>query len=195
MGQYPMRRRIKTFPLGLAIVAAVGLGAVGSGAILWLRQGTTSLSTPLSIQTQTPQVYWIAAGPELTLTAQKLEVPKGQSPEVTLTSAFNRLLANPPGNTASAIPQGTRLLGLKLKGQKVYVDLSSEFQRGGGSASMIHRVAQVLYTATSLNPKAEVYLTVAGRPVKALGGEGVELDTPTTRQRFAQDFDLTLPAN
>jgi spore germination protein GerM len=58
---------------------------------------------------------------------------------------------------------------------------------------MIYRVAQVLYTATSLDPKAKVFLSVESQPLDEnhpLGGEGLILRQPMTRQDFAQDFSL-----
>jgi spore germination protein GerM len=76
------------------------------------------------------------------------------------------------------------------------VDLSREFSQGGGSASMIDRVAQVLYTVTSLDPTAKVYLSIEGQLLDEnhpLGGEGVILQQPLTRQQFAVDFKDILP--
>lgn len=73
----------------------------------------------------------------------------------------------------------------------IYVNLSQEFTQGGGSSSMIYRVAQVLYTATSIDPQAPVFISIAGQPLNQnypLGGEGLLLDYPLTRQQFAQEF-------
>lgn len=57
---------------------------------------------------------------------------------------------------------------------------------------MIYRVAQVLYTAaSSLNPQAPVFLSIEGKPLNndyPLGGEGLILEYPLTRQQFKQDF-------
>jgi spore germination protein GerM len=56
---------------------------------------------------------------------------------------------------------------------------------------MIYRVAQILYTATSINPQAPVFLSIAGKPLNdnyPLGGEGLTLEYPLTRQQFNQDF-------
>ena len=49
---------------------------------------------------------------------------------------------------SSAIPAGTRLLGLSIAGQIATVDLSSEFESGGGATSVLGRLAQVVYTLT-----------------------------------------------
>ncbi|HEY9768106.1 MAG TPA: GerMN domain-containing protein [Coleofasciculaceae cyanobacterium] len=91
----------------------------------------------------------------------------------------------------TTIPRGTRLLNLRTSKNGVYVDLSQEFTQGGGSSSMIYRVAQVLYTATSIDEQAPMFLSIEGRPLNEdypLGGEGLLLEYPLTRQQFNQDF-------
>jgi spore germination protein GerM len=55
---------------------------------------------------------------------------------------------------------------------------------------MTGRVAQILYTATSLQPTAKVWIDVEGKPLETLGGEGLELKQPLTRQGFEQNFTL-----
>jgi spore germination protein GerM len=50
------------------------------------------------------------------------------------------------------------------------------------------RIIQVLYTATTLEPDAKVFLSVEGKPLKLIGGEGLEVPQPMTRKDFALDF-------
>ncbi|MFN7850861.1 MAG: GerMN domain-containing protein, partial [Dolichospermum sp.] len=90
----------------------------------------------------------------------------------------------------TTIPQGTQLLGLKAENNDIHVNLSANFTTGGGSTSMMGRVGQVVYTATSLNPKAKVYIEVNGKPLEVLGGEGVELQQPLTRESFQKNYPL-----
>lgn len=108
--------------------------------------------------------------------------------EQALDELFTPSLALDPTTT---IPRGTRLLNLRTSKNGIYVDLSQEFTKGGGSSSMIYRVAQVLYTATSIDEQAPMFLSIEGRPLNEdypLGGEGVLLEYPLTRQQFNQDF-------
>jgi hypothetical protein len=88
--------------------------------------------------------------------------------------------------TSSAIPAGTRLLGLKADKNGIRVDLSEEFSKSGGAASLQSRLAQVIYTATALDPRAKVWLSVNGEELKELGG--LELDQPMTRTSLKKDF-------
>jgi spore germination protein GerM len=178
----------------------------GIAALLLLAGGTTwwFLQTPPEVEQPfppgiqqprrttdlQPQVYWLQG--EGTLVPQKITINSGATPEIALKDAFTQLLAQPQDSTLNtAIPAGTRLLSLKVTEQGVYVDLSREFAQGGGSTSMTHRIAQAIYTATSLNPAAKVYLSVEGQAIDEehpLGGEGLILSQPTTRQKFTEDF-------
>jgi spore germination protein GerM len=81
-------------------------------------------------------------------------------------------------------------LGLKAENNDIHVNLSANFTTGGGSTSMMGRVGQVVYTATSLNPKAKVYIEVNGKLLEVLGGEGVELQQPLTRESFQKNYPL-----
>jgi spore germination protein GerM len=79
-------------------------------------------------------------------------------------------------------------LSVQADSNEVYVDLSPQFTTGGGSASMIGRLGQVIYTASSLNPDAKVWISVGGKPLEILGGEGLEVPQPATRKNFEAEF-------
>ena len=66
-------------------------------------------------------------------------------PTECLEAAFNSLLAGPTeGSGSTAIPKETKLLGITAEGDEVRVNLSDDFQFGGGSTAMIGRVGQVV---------------------------------------------------
>jgi spore germination protein GerM len=178
------------------VAGIASLLVVAGGATWWFSQPPLEQPFPPDIQQpkQTadlqPQVYWLQG--EGTLVPQKVTISSGATPEKALKDAFTQLLDQPKDSTLNtAIPEGTRLLSLKVTEQGVYVDLSREFAQGGGSSIMTHRVAQAIYTATSINPAAKVYLSVEGQAIDEehpLGGEGLILSQPTTRQQFKEDF-------
>ena len=108
-----------------------------------------------------------------------------------MNGAIETLLNGSPDQTlTTTIPQGTQLRSLTVKPDGIHIDLSAAFTTGGGSASMMGRLGQVLYTATSIDPSAPVFLSVGGQPLETLGGEGLMLDQPMTRQVFEKEFTL-----
>lgn len=91
----------------------------------------------------------------------------------------------------SEIPTGTTLLSIVVENGVATVDLSSEFESGGGSFSMLGRVAQVVFTLTQFPTVDEVDFEIDGQPVTTLGGEGVILSGYDTREELlsnAPDF-------
>ncbi|WP_310426073.1 GerMN domain-containing protein [Chamaesiphon sp. VAR_48_metabat_135_sub] len=156
---------------------------------------TTSTTIPNNSSQQIqPQVYWLRSNQnKLTLVAKLLPSnTSGSTPQQVLTTAIQKLLsAQPRDDLTSTIPKGTKLLSLQVRADGVHVDLSPEFRSGGGSTSMIYRVAQVIYTSTSLDPNQKVFISVGGQSIDSnhpLGGEGLILQQPTTRAQFAADF-------
>jgi spore germination protein GerM len=133
------------------------------------------------VQDQNGQIEWVA-------TPVTVEVSE-DDPGVVLEAAFKRLLAQPTDeNRFSEIPPQTQVLSVQADSNEVYVDLSPQFTTGGGSASMIGRLGQVIYTASSLNPDAKVWISVGGKPLEILGGEGLEVPQPATRKNFEAEF-------
>ena len=142
--------------------------------------------------TFSPQLYWLKIIDNRIQLAPITTYTASSSLELALKDSLSQLLAQSPNSQlTTTIPQQTRLRDLRLTKDGIYVDLSQEFSQGGGSSSMIYRVAQVLYTATSMNPQASVFLSIEGQPLNEnypLGGEGLLLEYPLTRQQFTRDF-------
>lgn len=108
-------------------------------------------------------------------------------------AAMAELLAGPTAEDqaagmTTAIPEGTEYLGTTIDEGVATVDLSSEFESGGGSLSMSARLAQVVYTLTQFPTVDFVQLTLDGEPVDVFGGDGIVLDRPVGRKDFE---DLT----
>jgi germination protein M len=106
------------------------------------------------------------------------------------TAALEALLEGPDSfeedyGLRSAVPDGTQLLDLKIADGIARVDLTSEFESGGGSASMQMRLAQVVYTITQFPTVKGVVFSLDGEPIDVLGGEGIIIDHPLTRRDYA----------
>lgn len=133
-------------------------------------------------------IYWIEASKNK-LTAVPIAI-KAKNNNEAINSVINTLITEAPPESSlySAIPANTKILSMTSKDKDIRINFSSEFTKGGGSASMQGRIIQILYTATSLDPDAKVYLSVDGKPLKYIGGEGLEVPQPMTRQDFALEF-------
>lgn len=192
-----------------AIVAISSLVlAAGVGTAWWTmnsRQAITPSATPSAqVSTdpgrnpttpveETVQVYWIRdTGNSFQLTPRPVALKsETKDPSDRLEVALNSLLSGSDNPAIiSAIPPETKLRGVEVKNDGVYVNLSQEFTQGGGSASMSGRVWQVVYTATTLSPNTPVWILVEGKPIEYLGGEGLSLNQPLTRQSVEQDFPI-----
>ncbi len=142
----------------------------------------------------TGQIYWLKdEGTGFTLVPQSISVAADASPSDRVTAAFSSLLSKPgdPSQQAfTTIPEQTQLLAATVESDGVHVDLSGDFETGGGSAAMIGRLGQVIYTATAFDPAAPVWLSVEGKPLTLLGGEGLEVSQPMTRSDFDAGFQL-----
>ncbi|MFN6527572.1 GerMN domain-containing protein [Nostoc sp. ChiSLP03a] len=190
------------------VIAAVSAAVVAvGGGVAWFTTQSNNPPTPSNPSSrieqpaqpstrqpaneQTPNVYWLRPKDKnVALVPQSVKVAS-VLPNQALEAAFQSLLAGPTeGTDSTTIPKGTKLLGLKAEKDEVRVNLSEDFTSGGGSTSMMGRIGQVVYTATTLNPKAKVYIDVNGKPLDVLGGEGLELQQPLTREQFQKDYPL-----
>ena len=113
------------------------------------------------------------------------------------TAAMNALIAGPNEREMGSspamyttVPDGTRLLGLTIANGVATVNLSKEFESGGGSASVLGRLAQVVYTLTQFPTVKTVTFQLDGQPVTTFSGEGVVLGHPVGRS----DYTDQLPA-
>lgn len=77
----------------------------------------------------------------------------------------------------SEIPQGTRLISLDEASDKVTINLSSDFEQGGGTDGLYKRLYQLIKTANK-NTALDVYLYINGKQVDVIGGEGIMINQP-----------------
>jgi hypothetical protein len=89
----------------------------------------------------------------------------------------------------TAIPRGTQLLGLAIENGIAFVDLTSEYESGGGSFSMFMRLAQVVCTLDQFPTVKGVLFKLDGEPVDVFSGEGILLDQPVG----CADYEDLLP--
>ena len=89
------------------------------------------------------------------------------------------------------IPDGTQLLGLEIEGEIARVDLTSEFEAGGGLASKQARLAQIVYTITQFPTVKGVLFSLDGEPIGVPRGESI-IDRPVTRRDYVDQLPAIL---
>ena len=134
---------------------------------------------------------WLTLEEFTGLTVRQAQV----TPPQFATAAVTELLKNPSQSElangwGTAIPAGVELLGLEVSNGVATVDLSSEFESGGGSLSARLRLAQLVYTLTEFQTVQSVALEIEGRPATTFSSEGIVIDGPMTRADFE---DLMAP--
>jgi germination protein M len=112
------------------------------------------------------------------------------------TTALEGLLEGPDSfemgyGLRTEIPDGTQLLGLEIDGEIARVDLTSEFESGGGLASMQARLAQVVYTITQFSTVKGVLFSLDGEPIGVPKGESI-IERPVTRRDYADQLPAIL---
>ncbi len=111
-------------------------------------------------------------------------------------AAVEALLAGPTSAETAAgmvtlIPAGTELLSVMISGREVRVDLTGVFGSGGGSMSVLGRLAQMVFTLTQFEGIDTVRFSLDGEPITQITGEGVGVDG-VTRATFTDMAPLVL---
>ena len=150
----------------------------------------TPSPTPASGDTMVVRTYYVLGGAVGVegLVPTLREVPRTAG---VARAAMAALLDDGPITDAyvqisSAIPAGTRLLGVSVRDGVATVNLSRAFESGGGSASMSYRLGQVVYTLTQFPTVKSVLFQIEGKPVTTFGGEGIALGGPQSRFDYEQ---------
>ena len=130
--------------------------------------GSPQPSTAPSAETGTSIVrtyFWLAGSAgSAGLVATLHEVP---GTKAVATAAVKSLLSGPTPmesqrSITSRVPAGTQLLGLTVDQGVATVDLSSEFDGGGGADAVQTRLAQVVYTLTQFPSVKGVSIRIEG---------------------------------
>ncbi|MFL5921330.1 MAG: GerMN domain-containing protein [Gaiellaceae bacterium] len=192
--------------VGLVLAAGLGITAAGCGSehAVSLGKPTTGETTTSPEQTgstttptQVSLEVWFARDDGL------VAVRRTHDPTpLVATTAMDALLGGPStreraAGFSSEVPAGTRLLGIGIRNGLATVDLTSEYQSGGGSHSMQMRLGQVVYTLTQFPTVQKVRFRLDGTPVNVFSSEGIVLDHPVGRDDYADllpPITVTKPA-
>ncbi|MCL5736320.1 MAG: GerMN domain-containing protein [Actinobacteria bacterium] len=144
---------------------------------------TTTTTAPPVEKTLTLNVYY-SRGEKICAAARVVPATKEVG-----AAAMKALLEGPTveekgAGTVSNIPEGTTFLDLTIENGIATVDLSKEYESGGGSLSMAMRLAEVVFTLTQFDTVKGVNFKLDGQPVEVFSGEGIILDHPVNRSDY-----------
>lgn len=187
-----MRRLLGTlFPLGMLLVASCGSGSASpdtspvptSGVATTATVPDTTAPVP---DTTTPVVDTTSPVAEQDAIAyfvrdERLVAVRRSIVAWDGVALLGAMLDGPTADEASAgvvtaVPDGSAVTAVTVDGSEATVDLNAAFASGGGSSSMLLRVAQVVFTVTQLPDVDTVRFRIDGAPVTSIGGEGVLVD-------------------
>jgi hypothetical protein len=86
---------------------------------------------------------------------------------------------------STAFPADSLILGITIDGGTATVDMSREFEAGGGSFAILGRLAQFVYTLTEFDSIDRVDLLLDGEEIEYFSGEGVIVGDGWTRSDFS----------
>jgi len=102
--------------------------------------------------------------------------------------AFQELLSAPTKlekaqGFTSEIPIGTKILSIRESKDSAMIDLSNNFEIGGGAESTYMRIRQIIKTANA-NTSLPTYLYINGKQANVIGGEGIMIKQPLSERSF-----------
>ncbi|MDP2792112.1 MAG: GerMN domain-containing protein [Rectinemataceae bacterium] len=146
-------------------------------------------ATAPAVQTRQASLYFVHIDEDGVISRREVKrnIPVSDSP---LTDAINALIAGPSegeirSGLVSLIPRGTRVLSITLRGSTAIIDLSDAFSYNHyGVEGYSAQLRQIVYTATSFPSVQDVQFLVEGKQKDYLGGEGVYIGKPLSRNSF-----------
>lgn len=198
-----MRRIAEFLVLSLALVACTNGSDPTTTTVEPATTAAPSTTTTVAVTTTTTEVpgepvttfFFEDSGAIRPGTGPFLVAVHESAESAVPATALAALLDGPTDAASDAgitteIPTDTRLVSLEVGTDRVaIVELSPEFDDGGGSASMFGRLAQLTYTLTAFPSVDSVLLLENGSVVEVFSGEGIVLDGPMVRA----DFEDQLP--
>jgi hypothetical protein len=202
-----MRRLVIVLGVLALGLAACGGGAGSAGSITTTTGAEATTTSGAGTTTSTPGESTTTTSPPETFVdvffvkdgLYALPVTRSVLMPDVAAGAIEALIEGPTeaeteSGLASAVPTETLLLGIDIDDRVATIDLSREFEQGGGSFGMFSRLAQVVYTLTQFDTVDEVAFRLDGEPVEVFSSEGIILEGNVTRDDYLSTLPLTPPA-
>jgi hypothetical protein len=161
---------------GAAAGAAPGAAPGGQGA-------------PLAGKSRTTSLFFVRVDDDGVIVRQevKRQIAVSDSP---LLDSMSALLNGPNEEELrkkliSLVPQGTKLLSAQVRGSTAYLNFNEAFMYNHyGIEGYAGQLKQVVYTATAYPNVQDVQILIEGEKKDYLGGEGVYIGKPLSRNSF-----------
>jgi len=149
--------------------------------------------TPASVQApsrlRAATLYFVRIDEDGTMVRQeaKRQIPASDSP---LLDAMAALLKGPNEaelrrSLISLVPEGSKLLSAQVRGSTAYLNFNEAFMYNHyGIEGYAGQLKQVVYTATAFPTVQDVQILIEGTKRDYLGGEGVYIGKPLSRNSF-----------
>ncbi len=82
------------------------------------------------------------------------------------------------------IPRGVKLISFREDENKILINLSKEFEGGGGAQSIQARLLQLVKTVNLYSENKPVYLYIEGIKAEYIGGEGIFVEQPLNEEKL-----------
>ncbi|MBL8968574.1 MAG: GerMN domain-containing protein [Spirochaetaceae bacterium] len=144
---------------------------------------------PAAAKSRNAVLYFVRIDDDGVIVRQevKRQIPATDSP---LLDSFAALLKGPSEeelrrNLLSLVPQGTVLLSAQVRGSTAFLNFNEAFMYNRyGIEGYAGQLKQIVYTATSFPTVQDVQILIEGERHDYLGGEGVYIGRPLSRNSF-----------
>ena len=144
---------------------------------------------PQPAKTRKANLYFVRIDEDGVIVRQEVSrvIPASDQP---LTDALAALLGGPSAeelrrNLLSLIPQGTKLLSAQVRGATAYLNFNEAFMYNHyGIEGYAGQLKQIVFTATAFPSVQDVQILIEGERHDYLGGEGVYIGRPLSRNSF-----------
>lgn len=160
--------------IALSVASACGVGFDDEPRSLQEEASTTTVASSPSVGRLTTVLYYVREG---ALVPVEQELPD-RGPATLLTALSQPPDADPDTGLGTSIPAGTELLGTRRDGDRLTVDLSSEFDKVVG-LSRQQAIGQIVLTVTQEDAIERLEFQVDGETITVsspLRGDTTEVD-------------------
>jgi len=82
----------------------------------------------------------------------------------------------------TAVPAGLRVNSVKIRNQSAEIDFNGAIEQGATGSILIHRIDQIVYTATQFPNVKSVVIKINGKQRQTLGTDGLSIGGPLHRR-------------